>query len=210
MTELHEQTGRGEPIRRQLDRLAGGPPDERVSLGELSEQLGARGFGLLIFLFAVPNCLPFAALPGLSAVTGLALVFLTLQLCLDAPQPYLPRWLRRRGITRAQMQKVVTRSNPWLRRVETLLMPRWSGLVTGAGERILGVVALLLSVTLLLPIPFANFLPGAALVAFALALVTRDGLLSLLGYALTAATAWFLPALFVAGMEIWTRYMPGF
>lgn len=202
--------GGAESISAVLARLADGASGEKVTLAQLRRQLGERAFGLMIFVLAIPNCLPIAALPGFSVITGIGLVFFTLQLSVDQREPYLPRWLMRRSFPRGHLQKVLVKAAPLLRQVEKLVVPRWSGLVTGTGERVLGVVALLLSITLLLPIPFANFLPAAALTVFALALISRDGVLSLLGYGLTAVTAWFLPALFAGafdlGRELWERY----
>lgn len=191
--------------------LADGPPEEPLTLAQLRRELGERAFGLMILVLAIPNCLPVAAIPGFSVLTGAGLVFFTLQLCLDQPEPYLPRWLMRRAVARGKLSASLGKTIPFLRWIERFIAPRWSTLVTGTGERVMGAVALLLSVTLLLPIPFANFLPAAALSLFALALVSRDGLFSVLGYLVTAATAWFLPALFSGALglaeTLATRYL---
>lgn len=190
--------------------LAAGPPEDPVTLSELRAQLGERAFGLMILVLAIPNCLPVAAIPGFSVLTGAGLVFFTLQLCLDSPEPYLPRWLMRRAVPRGKLSAVLGKTVPFLRWIERLIAPRWSNLVTGRGERVMGAVALLLSVTLLLPIPFANFLPAAALSLFALALVSRDGLFSVLGYLVTAATAWFLPALLSGALALAETLVAGY
>jgi hypothetical protein len=182
--------------------LGHGAPEERLTLADLRRQLGERGFGLMILVLAIPNCLPIAVVPGFSVVTGAGLVFFTLQLCLDKPEPYLPGWLMRREFTRGSLASVAAKADPFLRWVERLVAPRLGGLVTGTGERVLGAVALLLSITLLLPIPFANFLPAAAITLFALALISRDGVLSILGYAVAAATAFFLPTLFAGAVQL--------
>src|ERR671918_1891826 len=50
-----------------------------ISLGSFRDALGDRGFGVLIFLFALPNLVP-VNVPLLSAVLGLPLVLLAAQL----------------------------------------------------------------------------------------------------------------------------------
>ena len=55
----------------------------QISLGEIVTRLDTQARGVLMILFALPNCLP--GIPGTSAVTGLPLVFLTLQMALNRP-----------------------------------------------------------------------------------------------------------------------------
>ena len=63
---------------------------------------------------------------------------------------------------------------------------RLSLLTSPAVERLLGLVCLVLSLVLVLPIPFGNMLPAFALCVIALGLLERDGIWVLAG--LTAAS----------------------
>jgi hypothetical protein len=63
------------------------------------------------------------------------------------------------------------------------------------GDRVIGALALALSVVLFLPIPFVNFAPGLAIVLLALALLQHDGLAALLGLAAAALTVVLLVAI---------------
>ena len=74
---------------------AGGP--EQLTLAEIVRSLDDQARGILMILFALPNCLP--GIPGTSAVTGLPLVFLTLQMALNRP-PWLPKFIARRSVSR--------------------------------------------------------------------------------------------------------------
>src|SRR5690606_19404073 len=70
---------------------------------------------------------------------------------------------------------------PWLARLEHLFKPRMTGLVDHrAAVMFTGLLLVLLGVLLALPIPFTNYLFGGLLLAYAFALLERDGLLMLL------------------------------
>jgi hypothetical protein len=57
------------------------------------------------------------------------------------------------------------------------------------GDRLIGLTCFLLSLVLLLPIPLGNMAPAAAIAMFGLAMVQRDGVLAVIGYAITAVSA---------------------
>ena len=66
-------------------------PGETLRFADLLAGLGERAFGALLLVFALPNCLPVPALPGLSTLMALPLVLLSAQLALGRRQPWLPR-----------------------------------------------------------------------------------------------------------------------
>jgi hypothetical protein len=174
-----------------LHRLTVGPPDDKVTFGDMVDALGERGFGVLLILLALPNCIPFPGVPGVSFVTGMAIFYIGIQLILARDEPALPAWLNRKSFTRGQLAGFIAKTNPLLRWLEKPVRPRLSSVVTGPGERIIGVVALIHAVTLALPIPMGNLPQGIALILLALALIELDGLMAILGYiASIAAIAW--------------------
>lgn len=174
-----------------MHRLAIGPPEDKVTFGEMVDALGERGFGVLLILLALPNCIPFPGVPGVSFVTGMAIFYVAIQLILARDEPALPAWLNRKSFTRGQLAGFIAKTNPLLRWLEKPVQPRLSSLVTGPGERIIGVVALVHAITLALPIPMGNLPQGIALILLALALIELDGLMAILGYiASIAAIAW--------------------
>lgn len=174
-----------------LHRLTVGPPEDKVTFGDMVDALGERGFGMLLILLALPNCIPFPGVPGVSFVTGMAIFYIGIQLILGRDEPALPDWLNRKSFTRGQLAGFITKTTPLLRWLEKPIRPRLSSMVAGPGERIIGVVALIHAVTLALPIPMGNLPQGIALILLALALIELDGLMAILGYvASLAAVAW--------------------
>ncbi len=152
----------------------------RISVGDLVDTFGNRAWGALIFIFAAPNVLP-VVVPGLSAILGAPLLFLTWQLATGRPYPWLPAIIRTRSFRRGDFQRLVERVAPWLQRVERMVRPRVFMLTEPLAERLIGGVALALAVILFLPIPFGNMLPALALALFALGILERDGVAVLAG-----------------------------
>ena len=156
----------------------------RISVGDLLVALQDRALGALILVFAATNVLPTP--PGTSTVLGIPLLFLTAQLAVGRAAPWLPRWIAERSLDRRDFAAVIERLGPWLARAERLFRPRLGILTSGPAKHLLGVVCLLLSGVLVLPIPLGNMLPALAISVFALALLERDGVAVFLGFAVAA------------------------
>jgi len=165
-------------------------PDPTVTVGEIVHRFGRRAFGALLFFFSAPNWLPLP--PGSSTFLALPLVLLTPQVALGVQGPWLPRFIDDREMKRAELAKGVRKLIPTLRRIETVSRPRLLWMFGPVGDRLIGLTCFLLSLVLLLPIPLGNMAPGVAIAAFGLAMVQRDGVLALIGYAVTAISAGLL------------------
>lgn len=161
--------------------------DGSISLGEIIDHFGPRAFGAVLFVFAIPNLLPLP--PGSSTVLGMPLLIAAPQLALGSHQPWIPRFLRRRSIEARGLASVCRRAIPWIERVERLTAPRLVFMFGRLGDILIGAVCTLLAAVLILPIPLGNMLPAAAVAALSLSLIQRDGLLTLIGYAVAGTSA---------------------
>lgn len=164
--------------------LSADPQRERISIGDLLAALGDRATAALMFIFAFPNVLPTP--PGTSTILGAPLIFLAAQLMLGRA-PWLPVFVAKRSMTRADFSTLVKRIVPWLVRAESLLRPRLAGLARPPMEYLIGSLSLLLAVVLVLPIPLGNMLPALAISLLALGVLERDGLWVLAGIAAAVA-----------------------
>ncbi len=184
------------------------PTSPQISLDQILRHLSDQARGVLMILLALPNCLP--GIPGTSAITGLPLVFLTLQMALNL-KPWLPAFIANRSVSRVWLLSVMTRAEPWLRRVERLIRPRLTYLTTDTAERLVGLLGLILSLTIMLPIPLGNLLPALALIVFSLGFIGRDGLWVLAGLALSGLAAALLFAAgwaaFLALVSLWVHWL---
>lgn len=175
----------GPSLSQILQQIGADQTRSRVSVGDLLAALHDRAIGALIFVFAVPNTIPMP--PGASSILGAPLLFLTAQLAF-ARAPWLPRVIADRSMDRAHFAAVVERVAPWLVRAERLLRPRLSILVRPPAEYLIGVICLLLSIILFLPIPMGNMPPAVAICMFSLAVLERDGVWALAGLCAAAAS----------------------
>lgn len=170
-------TGPPQRISEILELLANTWPHDRISLGDIARMLGDRGYGLLMFVLALPG-----AVPGLSSIAAIPLSLIALQLAIGLPRPWLPRLLADRSLSRGDFARMIGRALPHLARIERLLRPRLGVLSGPIGERLMGAVCLVLA--LLLTVPVLVNLPLVVPIALmALAVLERDGLLAAIGLA---------------------------
>lgn len=174
------------PLSAMLEALAHDESRERIAVGDLLAALGDRALAALLFVFAFPNVLPMP--PGTSAILGAPLVFLAAQLAFGL-KPWLPRVIAARSMSRADFAQLIVRVAPWLARAERLLKPRWSALAAPPMEYLIGLLCLVLSVIVLLPVPLGNMLPALAVSLFALGVLERDGVWVLAGAATSVVAA---------------------
>lgn len=208
--DLHKQARRGlrfgrhRRVRRRraqfseiLRAIAQDETRERVSVGDLLGAMGDRAFGALMLVFALPNVIPTP--PGTSAILGAPLVFLAAQMTLGR-KPWLPEVIAARSMTRQDFSGLVDRLAPWLSRAEKLLRPRLSALTVSPAENVIGLLCLMLSLVLVLPIPLGNMLPAFAISLFAFAILERDGIWAIVG------TVFFAISLSVAAGVIFALF----
>jgi hypothetical protein len=184
------------PFSLLLGQLLDAHKGDRLTLSDVSAHLRDRAWGGLLLVFAAINLLPLP--PGATTVTALPLLVLTAQMVVGRRHPWFPRLLDERGISTDQLARISRKIEPWERRVERVLKPRLCGLTSHRAARLIGLVGLLLSGILWLPIPLGNHAPALALSLFALALIYRDGVLMILGLLATAASLALVSVTFAA------------
>jgi hypothetical protein len=164
--------------------------EDRIRLADVTALFGDRAFGALLLVFSVPNFVPLP--PGGSTVLGTPLLLVAAQLALGRNSLWLPQRVGEWTLRKRDLQQVVDRSVPILRRTERLLAPRFGVLIQ---DRLIGAVCAVLAMILILPIPFGNMLPAFAVACFAMALVQRDGIAALVGWAATLASLVWIAAI---------------
>ena len=155
--------------------------NELITVGEIKNALHERGFGILMAIAAIPICLPIPAPPGYTTLFSLPLFIFSLQMIFGMRAPWLPAWLERKSIQKSTLEKILTKAQPWLKKIETYMKPRMAYISVSTWERFIGVFAFVFAVSIALPIPLTNFLPGWGILIMSLGLLNRDGLTILVG-----------------------------
>lgn len=168
--------------RELLAAMALGDPGDQLRFADLLIGLGKRVFGMMLFVATLPAFIPIPGVGG--AVGGPLVVLVGAQLLIGLRKPWLPRFIAERGPHRSAVQRFETVLEPWFRRLERFSRPRLPGVLDHrAAAMFTGLQLVLLGVLLALPIPFTNYVFGVLLLAYALALLERDGALMLWAWA---------------------------
>ncbi|WP_448102369.1 exopolysaccharide biosynthesis protein [Luteibacter jiangsuensis] len=174
-------------------------PGERVAIEQLLEPLRRRAFGFLLLLLAIPNFLPVPI--GIGGIMGVLVIALGLEMLIGLEHPWIPGFLRRRTMSREGLLRFLDRIEPMTRRLERICKPRLQRLTRRPFTFVSGAIMVLVGVLLALPIPFTNYVFGAMLIAFAFALVERDGAL--------LVAVWVATAAIVAASATFSRALAG-
>lgn len=173
---------------------AGRPRGTGATLGDLIEAMDERAFGLLLLILALPCCIPF--LWGIPQIVALPMLAIAGQLAAGRHAPWLPARLRNRPMDIDGMREVVRRASRYLGWLERLARPRLTFLTDGTGARFVGLLLLIPTASILVPLPSTNTAPGIGVAIASVGLLERDGLLVLGG--LLFGLAWVALLVFAA------------
>jgi hypothetical protein len=176
----------------------------RVAIRDVVDALGDRSFAPVMILLAVPNAIPF--IPGSSTVLGLLLALVAVQLVIGRRRIWLPERLNRWSFDREGFGRVIAKVLPWLLKFERMARPRYWPATYRLAERLAGAIAIVLSIMIMLPIPFANGVPAIAICLLALGISERDGVWLCAGMLVGCVAAGIVVGLFAAGFAAATTF----
>lgn len=152
-----------------------------VTIGELMYALHERGFGLLMVIFVLPNSVPIPMPPGMTSLFAVPMVFLAVQMIMGRESAWLPTWIERRRLRRTTVAKVISVAAPKLKKIEKLMRPRWTFAATETGEKVIGVFCMIFAISIAIPLPWTNFVPGVGALIMSLGLLSKDGVTVIIG-----------------------------
>ncbi|WP_244642394.1 exopolysaccharide biosynthesis protein [Phyllobacterium sp. 628] len=172
-----------------------------LEIGDILSAMGQTGTAFIILFLALPAITP---IPGpFGMVFGTALALVSLQIIVGRQTIWLPQSLRRRRISSAIISRIVQHAAPIIARVERHMRPGRLEAFTGTSvQMLLGIPVFLLAVIIALPIPFGNLMPVFALTVIAVALMERDGLITLMGLVLSVVAFGVTFGLLYAGASM--------
>lgn len=150
-----------------------------ISLGALSDLMEERAFGLLLLVLALPCCLPFIYI--LPQLVALPMVVLAVQMATGRRAPWLPETLRKRHLPVAALLDVVARAKRYGGWLERFAHPRLPAFTGDRAARIIGALLIVPCLSILVPLPLTNTVPGIGVAVAAVGLIERDALFVVLG-----------------------------
>lgn len=194
-----DATGGPEAVPILIDRLRRlARSDDEITLGDLVDAFGAQGHAPLLMIVAVLMILPIGMIPGVGGALGLLAAAIGVQMIVGRKGVWLPRFVRRRGVSAARVGAIADRVRPVSGFLARHLVERMEWLA--AGQASLSVIAALLilsggSLVVLGAIPVAVPLLGLPIAVFAIGITARDGAVVAGGYVLLIAAGAGIAAL---------------
>lgn len=167
----------------------------QVSVNAILNSVGERSFGPVVLLAGLITIAPLIGdIPGVPTILGLVVLLTLGQLLFQRNSIWLPSWIARRSVPQDKLLKGLD----WLQKPARFL-DRWTGprlvfLVDGPGLYVMAIIcmAVAMGMPLMEVVPFSANGAGAALIAFGLAIVARDGVLAILATSFTLVTGWLV------------------
>jgi hypothetical protein len=167
---------------------------DRVTIGAILDAVGRRAFGPVLLVLGLIIVSPLSGVPGLPTSIAVMTLLIAVQLLFGRNNFWLPRWLVRRSMPRPRLEKAVGLVRSPARFIDRCVRRRWSALTQSTGLYVTAAVCVVIS--LLMPplelLPFASSIAGAALAAFGLGLIVKDGVLVLVALAFSVASLGFV------------------
>jgi hypothetical protein len=183
-------------IREVLDKiLESSEHCDEISIGDLLEMVGRRSFGPILLLAGIITLAPLVGdIPGVPTIMGIIVFLTAIQLLFNQQNLWLPNALLKHSVKKETIHKAIHKLEKPAAYVDRLLSPRLTYLTANAMNYVVAVVCLLISLTMPVMefIPFSANFAGAALTAFGLSLIAKDGLLALMGYFFTTSVVLFI------------------
>ena len=189
---------------RSISAILASLPDQftgsSITIADLKDALSGRSYGILLLILALPNLIPLPT-PGLSAALGAPLLLFTFQWMLGIDTPWFPRFIACKKLKLSTVERVCKRTAPYMKKLERFFKPRLQWMVEPPMTYLLAFTCVLLSLIMMLPVPFGNALPAFIITLVALALLAHDGLLALIALLLSAAGFYAMSQMIVSGIE---------
>ncbi|KUF11061.1 exopolysaccharide biosynthesis protein [Pseudoponticoccus marisrubri] len=173
----------------------------QVTLGELVDRIGRRGFGPMILVPALFVLTPLGGVPLVPTFFAAVVSLFALQVALGRRSLWLPEAFKRRAVDEDSLTRAAEKLRPAARWMDRHATDRFRALTNHRAERIAALVVLGLCVTIppLEIVPFAGAVPNVGIALIGLALTVRDGALMVLGLSAAALGLIGGPWLLISG-----------
>lgn len=177
---MSEELAKKRPVTTEiLEDVVKKTTTDKISINDLIIAMDAGGFGLIMTIFSLPIIIPLP--PPFPSLISIPMVIFSFQMMIGYKSPRLPKKLSNLSVSRNILATMVEKSSPYIRKAETFVKPRLSMLSSDWFRQIIGFFCFIFSMSVLLPMPLSNFIPGMGVLIASFGLLGRDGIIILLG-----------------------------
>ncbi|QIG79350.1 exopolysaccharide biosynthesis protein [Stakelama tenebrarum] len=161
----------------ELERLT--EDADTVSIGDFLAGLGRRGYGPVLLVPALLEITPVGGIPGVPTFLAAIIITFAVQILIGHDHLWLPGFIERRRLSSGKLCEATAKLRGTARFLDRWFHGRLPALTRPPIPRIAAAIVILLACTVppLELLPFASTAPMAAIAAFGLALLVRDGFL---------------------------------
>lgn len=168
-----------------LQKLALKTKGGKTKISEIIEDFHENGILLAMVFFSLPVAIPLPYPPGFTTIMGIPLTILSVQMLIGSKKVFLPKKLRNYEIQNSTLKKIANKIVPIVKLIEKYMKPRLSFAKSVYCEQFIGLICLIASIAVALPIPLTNAIPALGITIMALGLLNRDGLIIIAGFVVT-------------------------
>lgn len=182
------------------DRIGKAADQDRVSVDDLIDAVGHRSLLPLILVPALLAATPLSGIPGLSAICGIIIALVSVQMLMSVQEVRLPGFIKRRSVKGKSLKEALEKSRPVIDWIDRHTRHRLTGLFHRPMIWVPRVLCLIsgMAMPFLEVIPFSASTVAIGVVCLTLSLLTCDGLLFLLALVPYAIGAWLIGGQFLS------------
>lgn len=171
-----------------LDTLDDAGDEDHVTINQILEGFGDRSLAPILLVPAMITATPISGIPGVPTITGLIVGLIVVQMLMGRDTLWVPQVVGKRGVSKEKMEKSVSFLRKPVGWLDRMMKPRISWLAKRPWNyaALLTCLAIAVTTPLMELLPFVISIAAVAIGVFAAGILMRDGVVMLIGYALTA------------------------
>jgi len=168
---------------------------DTVSVEDILDMVGRRSFGPILLVAGLVTVAPLIGdIPGVPTIMAIIVFLVAIHILFQRDKLWFPDRILNRSVKKERLQRALEKLKKPASYIDWILKPRLKSITTGV--MIYPAAIICLCISLAMPamefIPFSANFAGAALTAFGLSFIARDGLMALFGYIFTGSIVAFI------------------
>ena len=152
-----------------------------ISINRLFRLLGKRSNYVFVFVSFLIIIVPIPIPPGLSTIIAIPALFITSQIVIGKDKVWIPKWLSEVRISKNVIRTIDKISRKYLNKIDSITQERLTIVVSPNLHKIYDILLLVFALFSAMPVPFLCMIPAFAGALLSIALIVKDGLLTIVG-----------------------------